>query len=192
MSAAVAHERRIAIGQVYDETDALAIVRRWIEENGDTLAASGGELPTELSALLDQFEGPFNDLRANEAAFIKELRLSVENIKAARKALADRVAQTSALIDGFEARLKDKMRAAGVKRVANAVAFARLQGGGWSTHHALTQEDLQAIRLETPRFVRVVPAVLELDARAVIEANALGEPIPPGVTVTKGEALVIG
>jgi len=26
----------------------------------------------------------------------------------------------------------------------------------------------------------------------VIEANALGEPIPPGVTVTKGEALVIG
>lgn len=192
MTAAVAHTHTIAVGQIFDETDALAHVRRWIEDNPEALAAAGGELPPELAALLDEFEGPFNDLRAREAAFIKELRLAVDNVRLARKALADRIATMSGLVDGFEARLKEKMRAAGVKRVENAVAWARLQGGSWSVHQALTQDELLAIRLETPRFVRVVPERLELDARAVIEANALGEPIPAGVTVTKGETLVIG
>jgi len=177
--------------QVFDETDALALVREWIENNPEALAESGGELPPELAALLDQFEGPFNDLRARDAAFIKELRLNVENLLAARSQIAARIARLQSWVDALEARLFAQMEAAGVSKVENTVARATTQLSSPAVKHALTNDELAALYETHREFIRVVPMQLHLDSKAVLAAHKAKQPIPPGVQVIQSKHLRI-
>jgi|GEM_PF-3238176 len=177
--------------QVFDETDALSLVREWIENNPDALTESGGVLPNELEQLLARFEGPFNDLRARDAAFIKELRLNVENLIAARMAVAARVARLQGWVDALEERLFAQLKAAGVKKVSNTVASAWTQRSSPAVKHALTEEQLAALYETHCEFVRMIPMRLELDSRAVLAAYKAEQPIPDGVEVVQSEHLRI-
>lgn len=182
-----------AVLKLYETVDALETVRDWCAEHADEIIAAGGDIGAlpELAALVDQAEGDFNEKAERVALFIRELVLSSAAVAEEGLRLARRSTQLTKAADALKQYLLLNMQRAKVKKVKGKLVTVRVQASPASVESALTDEELARLytfgTIQGARsFVSCVPATYTLDKQAVKEAAALGEPIPAGVSVVRG------
>lgn len=178
----------------YDTVDALLTVREWCDEHVEQIIEAGGDIGAlpELAALVDQAEGDFTEKAERVALFIRELLLSAKAVAEEAARLTARAKHLDKSAEALKHYLLLNLQRAETKKVEGKLVTVRVQASPAAVQHALTDAELQ--RLYTlgtidgaHQLVRRVPETFRLDAKAVVEAEALGEPIPAGVTITRGQ-----
>jgi len=178
--------------RLYECVDDLLTVRDWLDEHAEQVIEAGGDIAAlpELAALMDQAEGDFEAKVERVALFILELTRTADAVAEEAKRLTARAARDKKSADALKQYLLLNMQRAECKKVEGKLATVRVQASPGAVQHALSQDELAAIYKigdkNIARFVRQVPATYRIDPKAIVEADALGEPIPAGVTITKG------
>ena len=173
---------------LYECVDDLLTVRDWLDEHADQVIEAGGDIAAlpELAALIDQAEGDFEAKVQRVALFILELTRTADAVAEEAKRLTARAARDKKSADALKHYLLLNMTRAECKKVEGKLATVRVQASPAAVHSALTDGELADLWARPDnKLVRRIPETYKLDARAVIEAEALGEPIPAGVTVTR-------
>ena len=179
--------------RLYEAVDALETVRDWLDEHADDIAAVGGDLDRlpELAALLDQAEGEFAEKAERVALFIRERRLGAKAVREEAKRLAERADREDRTADALTQYLLLNMQRAETKKIEGKLVTIRVQQSPASVTSTLTDAEVYELYCtgvpeNGRRLVRRVPERYELDKQAVRDAAILGQPIPAGVTVTRG------
>lgn len=178
----------------YETVDALLTVREWMDEHAEQIIEAGGDIEAlpELAQLVDQAEGDFAEKAERVALFILELTRTADAVAEEAKRLAARAAHGKKSADALKHYLLLNMQRAECKKVDGKLATVRVQASPAAVHSALTDVELADLWARPGNtLVRRIPETYKLDARAVIEAEALGEPIPSGVTITRAQHIRI-
>lgn len=179
-----------AVLKLYECTDDLATVREWLEEQRETIVAAGGECPPELAELLDMAEGNFAEKAERVALFVRELVATAKARREEARRLLDGAEHDERSADSLKQYLLLNMQRAETKKIKGKLVTIRVQKSPAAVHNDLSDADLQ--RLYTlgtvdgaRQLVRRIPESYTIDPRAVVQAQALGEELPAGVTVTQ-------
>lgn len=180
-----------AVLKLYECTDDLLTVREWLDEQRDAIIAAGGECPSELAELLDMADGQFAEKAERVALFVRELGATAKAEREEARRLLERAEHHERAAEALKAYLLLNMQRAKVKKVEGKLVTVRVQASLASVESALTDDELARLytlgTIQGVRpFVRRIPETYSLDKQAVKEAAALGEPIPAGVSVVRG------
>src|SRR3954470_17853739 len=102
---------------LYDATDAIEIVREWLEEHDEELRANEGVLPPELAELLAHVEGTFDAKAEKVALFIRELLSTAKAVKEEETRLVARRRAMENNADRLKRYLESNMLEAGRMRI---------------------------------------------------------------------------
>jgi Siphovirus Gp157 len=148
------------------------------------LETNGGELTPDLEVALDAAEPAF-DVKVERTALMCRM------FAAQRTAVDTEIKRLEALKKSAEsaekalkARILEWMTRLGKDVVRGTLITPRVQNSPAAVRHALTPTEINRLPL---RFVRFIPASVELDSREVIAAYNAGEELPPGVSVERGK-----
>jgi hypothetical protein len=171
--------------RLYEAVDALETVRTWIDEHAEEIIAAGGELPAELSELLDQAEGQLADKIERVALYIRELLATAEAIRVERDRLEARARHAERAAEGLKRYLQAQLERAGLTRVVGELVTVRLQKSPPRVVSTLDEEALR--RSEGAEWVTVIPAQYRIDPRKLLDYYKQGLPLPDGITVEQGQ-----
>lgn len=175
--------------KLYEATDAIEIVRTWIEEHDEELRANEGVLPAELAELLDRVDTDFAVKAERVALFIREMLSTAKAIKEEEDRLHARRKAMENASDRLKRYLEMNMLQAERMRIDGKLVTLRIQLNNPSVRHELTQEQLATV---VDEYVNVVPRTYRLNAIAVIAHwKATGESPIDGVIVERGASLRI-
>jgi hypothetical protein len=173
--------------KLYEATEALLIVDQWLDEHADEIIASGGELPPELAALIDQATAQLEGKVEKVALKVRELLATAGAIALEAKRLSQRAKACENGAEALKAYLKAQLERAGQTKVEGKLATVAIQKNGQPSITVTKPiEDLpKAWRYQPP-----APAPI-LNRDAVLTALKLGEEIPEGIEVVTGTHLRI-
>lgn len=139
--------------RLYEATDALEVVREWLEENVETIIAAGGEIPDELAQLIDRAEGDFDTKVERVALFIQERLGQAKLIKEEAKRLSDRAAREERKAETMKRYLLVNLQRANKKKVEGKLVDVRVQANPISIKTELDDEQLAKLSAEQNAFV---------------------------------------
>lgn len=177
--------------KLYEAVEALGTVNAWIEEHGDDLLASGGELSPELAELLDQAEGDFAEKVERVALKVRSLDAEATAIKVEETRLAQRRKAREHAAESLKQYLHRALEMAGETKVAGELVTVAIQKNPPSVKGLLDDAELEAMASCGSPFVSVIPVTYALDRKSVVSAHKAGEPIPEGLSVVQGTSLRI-
>lgn len=170
---------------LYDATDALLIVREWIEENQDALLANDGELPPELAELIDKSSADFEKKVEAVGLFVRELEATRTGTKSEADRMAQRAKTLGNTVDGLKRYLEQQLARAEVKDVKGKLCTVRRQKNGQPSVLALPPvESLPAEYVRTP--APPPPPAPEADRAKLVLAYKEGLSLPAGVEIVTG------
>lgn len=163
--------------KLYEATEALGIVRAWVDEHAEQLLAADGELPAELAALLDQAEGDFVTKVERVGLYVRELLATAGAVTAEVERLQHRADTLTRTAEGLKDYLKIQLTVAERLKVETPRLTASVVRNSSPTCVALPD----AATLPD-RFVRQLPPPPpEPDKAALVAAFRAGETLPDGV-----------
>lgn len=176
---------------LYDTTDALLAVRAWFDdpEHADLLLEAGGEIPTDLDALLTAAEGAFADKVERVALYVRELTVSATATTEESERLALRAARVEGAIARLRAYLHREMERAGAGRIASERVTVRVQRN--STPSVRVAGDPVTLPEAWRVWVAPTAGYYRVDTTAIVRAWRAGEAVPETITITTGTHLRI-
>lgn len=164
---------------LYEATDALKIVRDWIDEHQEEIHAAGGELPPALAELLDQVSGEFKDKVERTALFIREMQRTADAAAVESKRLGMLATARKNIADGVTDYLQRQLEAANTPKVVGLLCNVWLQRN--STPSILALPPVEQLPEE---YVEHFPAPPPAPNRkTLLNAFAEGKVLPTGVTI---------
>jgi hypothetical protein len=113
--------------KLWEATDAIEIVREWIDEHDEELRANEGVFPPELAELLDQVSADFTTKAERVGLFIRELNATGKAIKEEEERLRARRKSIENTADGLKRYLEMNMLIAEKMRIDRPLITLRIQ-----------------------------------------------------------------
>lgn len=159
---------------MYEATDAMLTVRRWIEDNAEAIIEAGGELPAELVELMDKADGDLNTKAERTAFFLRELSETQDALKRQAAVLTRKAKALERSEAGLKGYYLLQFIRLGYNRLEGKIGGLRVQRN--SAASITVAEDFDAYDLVAAgkeswvRKIDPVPAQLQVDTWAVGEA----------------------
>lgn len=179
-------EPRPAYLKLYEHTDALLIVRDWLDE-------AEGELTPEIEELLAKVEGDFDAKVERIALLVREKEAAAHAAKATADAIIEeamRHRKHAGVLDRGAASLKEYLRSQMVQadrlKVERPLARVRVQkNSSPAVRSTLDESALAALYCDDDSLVsrKVTYAI---DTKAAVDRAKRKEPLPAGVSVEYG------
>lgn len=176
-------------GTLRERADAQALVDAWVVEHAATEGLDEGALPDWLAELVELAGRDLRDKAARAGLALRRLTQQVAAIDAELKVLQARRAAREREAERLRTYLHACLDAAGETRVETPLVTVRLQANPLAVHGTLDEAALWELVREQSPFARAVPAAVQLDRRAVLDAHKAGAPIPAGLTVARSVSL---
>lgn len=191
--------------RLWEATDAIEIVREWIDEHDEELRANEGVFPPELAELLDRVSTDFETKAERVALFVRELVATGKAIKEEEDRLRARRKSIENTVDGLKRYLEMNMLIAEKMRIDGRLVTLRIQKNPPSctvereipedelaTWHALDERLVVYIPPQPARYSLnpsgVITASKQIDAKGKV--TGYESPID-GVVVAQGASLRI-
>ena len=142
--------------RLYEATDALDVVREWMDEHADEMIAAGGEIPEALSLLLDQAEGDFATKVERVGLFIQERLGQAKMVKDEASRLHARASQIEKQVESLKRYLLLNLMRANRKKVEGKLLDVRVQANAVSVKQDFSAEQLEALHRSGSQFTTAV------------------------------------
>lgn len=130
---------------LYEATDALGVVREWLDAHEDEIIAGGGEIPPALAELIDQAEGDFDRKVERVGLFIQERLGQAQMVRAEAARLATRAAQIDKQAETMKRYLLQNLMRANRKKVEGKLLDVRVQANAIAVKQDFTAEQLEQL-----------------------------------------------
>jgi len=177
-----------AVGSMLPTMRELNDVRDALDE---LLFENEGELTVDLEKAFEKIEGMIDTKLERWGLWILDRETDVVKLREEEKRIAARRKAIEHAVERSKAGLLMQMQRHERTKLSGLLITVSVATNPPSLAGELAPETLSTLFEEGAPFVKFAPATFALDRRAAIEHHKAGQPLPDGLTVTRGISLRI-